>query len=326
MSIQQIEDRIYRIAIPIPFPMKYIYCYLFKDEDGWAIVDTGFNYSEAIKVWETVFSKLSITPLSIHSIYLTHYHPDHSGLAGWMQEQTGAPVYISKIDRESFGLAFGESKLMADEFVKICAEHGMPLNLAEKVKQQFVKMGDHVLPLPDFTILENDQVSLGGEQWTVIPTPGHSDGMLCFYQPEKQLFLAADHVLDRITPNIGLWPYSRKNPLRDYLQSLEKIRDLEVRLVLPAHGKVINDLSARIKEITLHHEVRLNNMFYLAKDGKTAYEIALEEFKERELTSHQWRFALAETLAHLEFLHQCGKLTKTVDKHIQYHVCQYVNA
>jgi len=324
--IQQIENQIYRIAIPIPFPMKYVYCYLFKDEHGWAVVDTGFNYSEAIKVWEMVFSKLSIKTTSIHSIYLTHYHPDHSGLAGWMQTQTGAHVYMSETDYQSFHRAFGESKLMAEGFANACVEHGMPRDLAEKVERQFVRMGDHVLPLPEFTILEDNRVRLSGEDWDVIPTPGHSDGMICFYQPKKQLFLAADHVLDKITPNIGLWPYSRQNPLEDYLQSLEKISSLEVKMALPAHGKVINDLSARIKEITLHHEERLNDMFQLTKDGKTAYETAVEVFKDRELNSHQWRFALAETLAHLEYLHQCGRLIKSKDKMIQYHANQFVNA
>lgn len=326
MYIQQIEDQIYRIAIPIPFPMKYVYCYLFKDEDGWAVVDTGFNYPEAIKVWEMVFSKLSIKTTSIHSIYLTHYHPDHSELAGWMQTQTGASVYMSRIDIQSFHRAFRESKLMVEGFADACVEHGMPRNLAEQVERQFIKMGDHVLPLPEFTILEDGRVRLSGEDWDVISTPGHSDGMVCFYQPKKQLLLAADHVLDKITPNIGLWPYGSQNPLEDYLQSLKKISSLEVQMALPAHGKIINDLSARIKEINFHHEERLNEMFQLTKDGKTAYETAVEVFKHRELNSHQWRFALAETLAHLEYLHKCGKLIKSEDKIIQYHANQFVNA
>ncbi|WP_340083974.1 MBL fold metallo-hydrolase [Siminovitchia sp. FSL H7-0308] len=311
MQIRAIEEKIYRIAVPIPFPMKYVYCYLFQEEDGWSIVDTGFNYPEATEVWKKVFSELSIKPSSLQAIYVTHYHPDHSGLAGWMQKWSGAPVYISVKDGETFDLAFSDKKVMAARFGEICKENGVPEELMFDIQDQFEKMGEHVRPFPEFTFFEKDEIILGGDRWQVIHTPGHSDGMFCFYQQEKQLLLAADHVLARITPNIGLWPYGRENPLQDYLQSLEEISSLDVRCALPGHGDLILDLPKRINEIHLHHEQRLNEMYNLVIGGKTAFEVSREVFKERQLNSHQWRFAIAETLAHLEYLYFSGKITKS---------------
>ncbi|BCU80609.1 MBL fold metallo-hydrolase [Polycladomyces abyssicola] len=316
MNIQQIEENIYRIPIPVPFPMKYIYCYLFRASDGWNVVDAGFNYPPAIETWLQVFADLDVEPKQIRSIYLTHFHPDHFGLAGWMQELTGAPVFISAEDFAMADRVFGPDSKQANRVAIMCRENGVPADLADKIEQNMEKLRAHVLPLPNLTILTDHEVTLGGDIWKVISTPGHSDGLICFYQPEKRLLLAADHILDKITPNISLWPDSRSNPLQDYLNSLNKVRSLDVLLTLPAHGEVIDNLSSRIDEIISHHERRLIQMLDLAKEGQSAYQIADGIFGHKNLTPHQWRFAIAETLAHLEFLVSGQKLVKVKNRGI----------
>lgn len=97
-EIETVGDGIYRVPIPVPFPMKYVYCYVCREADGWSLIDVGFRWPEAMRAWEAAFRQLGIKPRHIRAIYITHFHPDHFGLAGWMQQQTEAPIWISEPD------------------------------------------------------------------------------------------------------------------------------------------------------------------------------------------------------------------------------------
>lgn len=309
-NIQTFAENIYRIPIPVPFPMKYVYCYLFKEPDGWSLVDVGFNYPEAINTWKSIFDQLHIHPKHIRAIYVTHFHPDHFGLCGWMQKLTEAPVFISKEDGVMAERVWGPSSQQASKVGAVCRQNGVPDRLAEQIEENMRKLSAYVMPFPLLTILEEEEVQLGGVAWKVIAVPGHSDGLINFYQPEKRLLLAADHVLDKITPNISLWPGGSVNPLKDYFSSLDTVGALDIHLALPAHGEVISQFSERIASIRLHHEKRLNQMFSLALRDRTAYEIASDVFGYKQLSPHQWRFAIAETIAHLEYLVSMNELIK----------------
>jgi glyoxylase-like metal-dependent hydrolase (beta-lactamase superfamily II) len=316
MDIEHISKEIYRIPIPIPFPMKYVYCYMFRENTGWSIVDTGLNYPPAIEAWREVFNRLKVNPKSIHSIYLTHFHPDHFGLAGWMQDITGAKVFISEKDFHMAKRVWSEHSEQASRVGEMCRINGVPEKLMDEIVENMQKIQKHVWPLPDLTILKEEEITLGKEKWQVLSAPGHSDGLICFYQPEKKWLIAADHILDKITPNISLWPGANPNPLGNYLHSINKMQFMDVCLTLPAHGKLIDDLSGRIQQLNNHHQKRLDDIYVLAKDGKNAYQIALTIFQHKNLTAHQWRFAIAETMAHLEFLVYGNKLVKEKEQGI----------
>lgn len=314
MDIQQINETLYRIPIPVPFPLKYVYCYLFKGEKDCTIVDAGFNYPPAQEAWKEAFHRLGVAPSQVSRIYITHFHPDHFGLAGWLQELTGAMVFLGAEDFLMTERVWFPGSIQSNRVKDMCRKNGVPEELAEQIKEQMEKLNKHVLPLPNMTILKEQHVLLGDEFWKVIHTPGHSDGHLCFYQPEKRILIAADHILDKITPNISLWPGCRTNPLQDYLDSLQRTSLLDVKMILPGHGKIITDMPHRIQEILQHHEQRIEQMFSLTQNGAMAYEVANAVFGHKELNPHQWRFAMAETLAHLEFLAVRGSLIKTGDE------------
>lgn len=323
MGIQRINDHVYRIPIPVPFPMKYVYCYLIQGKDGWDLVDTGLNYAAAREVWQDAFAQLQLEPQHIRAIYLTHFHPDHFGLAGWMQQWTGAPVYLSTEDLQMVNRVWGAESMQAKRIRELYLQNGVPEELAQQIMEHMEHLNKQVHPLPEIKPFEQQEVVLGDETWQVIHTPGHSDGHLCFYHAGDRLLIAADHILAKITPNISLWPGCRSNPLQDYLLSLQKMMGLDVERVLPGHGDIVTNLPQRIQEIVAHHGERLENMYELAKDGRTAYQIADATFSHKELTPHQWRFAMAETLAHLEYLVAAGRLSKTDDEGIVYHASVY---
>ncbi|OLN21278.1 MBL fold metallo-hydrolase [Domibacillus antri] len=309
-AIQQIDETIYRAAIPVPFPMKYVYCYLLQEQDSWTIVDTGLKTDEAIAAWEKIFSELNIRDQDVRSIILTHFHPDHFGMSGWLQKKTGAPVYMSEIDIEMADRAWGTESQQPNRVREMFLQHGTPGELAEAIEHNMKRLASKVRPLPKLTPLPSSTVEMGRSQWEIIEVPGHTDGIVCFYEKRKQYALISDHVLDKITPNISLWPGCAENPLRNYMRSLERVQSLEVKTALTAHGELIMNLSERADQIISHHEKRLSKIEEALRDGQSAYDIAVSLFHTRSLSTHQWRFAIAEVIAHLEYLAQEQRVEK----------------
>lgn len=316
MNIEEIESGGYRIGIPVPFPMKYVYCYLFPHNDDYVLIDVGFNYQAAREAWEEVFTYLTISPSQIKTIYLTHFHPDHSGLCGWMQQKTGAKVYMHEIDMNMMERVWGENSIQTTSMKEMILDYGVPAQLSEAIIEHMEKITKHVLPLPNVAPI-GKQVEFGDKKWEVIHTPGHSAGHICFFQKEEQILIAGDHVLDKITPNISVWPGSSQEPLHEYIESLLKIKQFPTKVVYSAHGKLIEDLNARIDELILHHEERLSKIENIA-NRKTAFEMTEVLFAYKELSPHQWRFAIAETLAHLYFLEQENRISKNGTRPIIY--------
>jgi glyoxylase-like metal-dependent hydrolase (beta-lactamase superfamily II) len=140
--------------------------------------------------------------------------------------------------------------------------------------------------------------------WELVAAPGHADGQLCLLR--DGILVAADHLLARITPTVGLWPASRADPLGDYLAALERTVELAPRLALPGHGDPIEDPAGRAREIQEHHRVRLEETLAALGDGPgTGYELSIALFGD-DLKPSSRRFAVAESLSHVERLVQEG--------------------
>lgn len=299
---QQIATDIYLVEVPIPVPLRAVNCYLFRGQNGWAIVDTGFHDEGAESAWRQAFADLSIRPGEVTTILVTHYHPDHYGAAGWLQQLTGAPVYIhdraiSEVER------FWVNTEMGGHLAAFFSAQGMDAEMARQIEAHHRTQQGRVLPAPELSpIAEGEQIALGDRLFSVIWCPGHSDGLATFWCEEESLFLANDHILPKITPNISLWPGGRPNPLGDYFASLAKVESLPAHLVLTGHRQMVQDLKGRIAELREHHQKRLTEMEGLLGEGATGWEVCQRFFKVSEFSLHQVRFAMGETLAHLEYL------------------------
>jgi glyoxylase-like metal-dependent hydrolase (beta-lactamase superfamily II) len=176
-----------------------------------------------------------------------------------------------------------------------------------------VRLPERFVPLQP-----EDRIELGGSEARVIHTPGHSDFHFVLHDEARQLLFAGDHLLLKITPNIGLWMYTAPRPLERYLDSIASLRGLDVELVFPGHGPLFHDLDGRIEELILHHEERLSVMHEaLAGEPATAFEVARRVFPD-DLSDHQLRFALAETLAHLEHLVDDGRAERLDGEVVRY--------
>jgi glyoxylase-like metal-dependent hydrolase (beta-lactamase superfamily II) len=307
----QVAEGIFQVQLPLPFPLRIVNSYVLRDGDGWTIIDTGINYLAGRAAWQAALVKLEIAPKTIQRIILTHAHPDHYGMAGWLAEQSGATVQLAPLEQEFVLTAWHAGAANEQAVVEFFQAHGMPTELAEQVRHSMAETRAMTLPWPAMRAIEPGvSIQIGARSFQVIATPGHSDQHLVFYCAEERLLLCGDAVLIKITPNISLWPHGRPDPLADYLQSLDLLAALRVDLALPGHGPLIRAFGERLVELRAHHHERLEIMEQATEGGATAFSICIVVFPTTALSPHQMRFAMGETLAHLEYLVGIGRLER----------------
>ncbi len=315
-EISRVAEGVYQLKLPVPFPLGFVASYLVYGDEGWTVIDPGFDYPPARQTWESRAAKVGLDlDDGVARIVVTHLHPDHIGLARWLQERSGAPVFMLAGEIENARNVWDPSRDI-DGFVRFLLRNGMDEGTAGPTAAT-TNLGICV-PECMVALHPGDEFRFGDFRTRVIHTPGHSDHHFVLHDERRKLLFAGDHVLLRITPNIGLWPYTAPRPLGRYLSSLESLRGLGVDLILPGHGPLFHDLDGRVGEILIHHEERLDEM-QAALDGgpATPFDIARRAFP-RELTAHQLRFALAETLAHLEHLVDEGRVERTEGEVVGY--------
>jgi len=287
-----LETGIQRLTLPLPTGPKHVHCYLV---DG-TLFDTGLGLAEA--PWDTV---------EVERIAITHFHPDHVGGAEAAAGATGAPVFQGGLDYAQCERVWGSEdwpERMAAWFVR----HGVPGPVADDLIEQGHAFAPFVRYAIDPELLyEGSEL----EGWNVVELPGHADGHLGFLR--DGVLIGGDHLLRRISPAVGLYPESRPDPLGDYLASLERTIELAPRIVYPGHGDPIDDAGARARELIEHHRGRLDETAAaLSDEPRTAYEVSLSLFG-RELGPTQRRFAVAETLSHLERIVREGRAARGGD-------------
>lgn len=325
---REVASHIWKIVVPIPFPLRTVNMYALVGENGWALIDSGMGTPDARAAFAAGLERINLSLDKLKAIVLTHHHPDHIGLSGELQEQTGAAVYMHPIDEAAIQHIW--SGALPQRFGRVShffAQHGLP-RTELWVSREDPNVMRHILRIPPhetITLVEDgDCIDLLSEQYRVLWTPGHSDGQICLFREKDGVFLAADHVLPRITPNIGLYSETeRPNPLEDYLQSLAKVAQLPARTVLPGHGEPFFDLAGRCAEIVAHHEERLTQILTLIEERpQNAYQVTEQVFGHRLRNDEARRMAVAEVLSHLEYLRYKGQVEQyhTKDELILYSV------
>jgi glyoxylase-like metal-dependent hydrolase (beta-lactamase superfamily II) len=300
----QVADGITRITFPMPMGPQHVHCYLVAGQDGDLLVDTGLGVPDLAERWADLVGRLD---RPVATIAITHFHPDHVGGAADAASATGARVYQGALDYEQCTRVWG-SEDWAPRIGAWFERHGAP----PEATAQLLEAGSAYRPFircaPDPRLLhEGDEL----DGWLVAEVPGHADGHICLLK--DGVLIAGDHLLPRITPAVGLYPESRPDPLGDYLASLERVVELAPRLALPGHGEPIADPAGRALEILDHHRVRLDEtQAALGAEPASGYELSYAVFPD-DRGPGQRRFAVAETLSHLERLVVEGRATRSSD-------------
>jgi glyoxylase-like metal-dependent hydrolase (beta-lactamase superfamily II) len=300
--MDELPGGIRRLTFPLPLGIRHVHCYLLPGSDGWTLVDTGLGLPDASRRWEQVLAELD-APIS--RILVTHFHPDHVGGGEDAQALTGATVLQGRRDYEQCLRVWG-SEDWSERLADYLRAHGLPQPVADELRQESRTFAPFIRFARDPQLLgEGDEV----DGWRVVELPGHADGHICLLR--DGVLVAGDHLLEKITPTVGLYPESRPDPLGDYLASLERTVELAPRLALPGHNDVVSDPAGRAREIQEHHRLRLDEtVAALGPEPRSAYDVSLALFG-ADLDASGRRFALAETLAHLERLVNEGRAART---------------
>ncbi len=310
----EIRSGLWWVRMPLPFALDHINLWLIEGDSGYTIVDAGIATDAVRSAWEVVLSGLD-KPVS--DILVTHFHPDHLGLASWLAATTGAPVHMSAAEYLSAHLVRTEQggHGVAD-MLRFYSRHG----LEESVRRAAVARGNtYRIRVPDLPneyrrLRGGDTIELGGNTWHQVAGFGHSPEHIALHSPTLAVLISGDMLLPRITTNISVYAMApEEDQLSRYLSSLAAWKSLpDDTLVLPSHGMPFFGARPRIEAIEAHHAVRLRALEDACAVPMAAAEVLPTLFV-RPLDLHQTMFAMGETIAHLSHLAKAGRLDRTCD-------------
>ncbi|SDK11974.1 MBL fold metallo-hydrolase [Natronincola ferrireducens] len=316
--IEEVYEKIYRSEIPLPqSPLKALNSYIIKGKEKAVIVDTGFNREECKEAFYENLMRLNVD-IKKTEVVITHLHADHSGLAHELYQQ-GAKIFMSRGDGHATKRLTDEENWI--EMKKQLRSFGL------KIEEDFLDThpGKVYAPSGEFeftTLKDGDKILVDEYSFEVISVPGHTPDMINLYEPKHGIYFSGDHVLDPITPNIGFWGFEYPVILNQYFNSLKKIYDFNIQLMLPSHRTLIKDHQRRIDELLAHHEDRLQEIENIL--SKNATEMTVEDVAREmkwKIRAKDWddfpppqkSFAAGEAMSHLEYLVYQKRIT--MNKH-----------
>ncbi|PHQ72353.1 MAG: MBL fold metallo-hydrolase [Sneathiella sp.] len=314
-EVLEVRDGILWVRMPIPIKgLDYINLYLIEDDDGWTMIDSGFNSDKIKELWEKIFSKhLKGKPLT--RLICTHFHPDHMGLAGWVTERWNIPLTMT-FGEWTFGrmLYLEAAEETPEHVIDFYQAVGFSEETLARVKSRgFNHFHRAMTPVPmGFNrIADGSIISIGKRDWKIIVGCGHSPEHACLYSAEDGLLISGDQVLPRITPHIGVYPAEPlANPLKQFIQSIDIYKNLpEDTLVLPAHNDVFYGLHNQLDYYQSHHMERLNRLKSACTKPQSAIDL-LPVLFDRELSQSDTGLAISEGLAHCHYLVDEGELDR----------------
>jgi glyoxylase-like metal-dependent hydrolase (beta-lactamase superfamily II) len=243
--------------------------------------------------------------------FITHLHTDHLGLVSNLVTDTST-IYFNQPEADRI-----KSGILLDDLMNFARLNGFPEKELQRIPHthpgfKFRSKG----PLSFHILKEGDTLRVSDYVFRCVETPGHSKGHMCLYEPGKKILVAGDHILRDITPTISLldgdW-----NPLKEYLESLDKVYQLDIELVLPGHREVFRNAKERIVELKDHHRKRLDEIVAILGKGKmNAFQVASRMtwdivYDSWDLfpVSQKW-FATGEAISHLKYLEENGVIRK----------------
>jgi len=335
-AVTEVAPDVLRMQLPIQMPgLGHVNCYALVDGEGAALVDPGLPGTASWRALQDRLKQAGIRLKHVHTVIVTHSHPDHFGGATRFVRESGARVIGHRNFR--FGMPAAATPEVSAEHLGEKApaepEPAQALKTAEtrpggsfgpwtgptpwggtrprppfKQRMRWRMMrafgsGDFVPEISD--PVENGNVlRLAKRDWFVLHTPGHTEDHICLHDPELGVFLGGDHVLPSITPHISGISSSR-DPLASFFYSLDRVAEINgIKHALPAHGHPFSDLRARTEAIKRHHYDRLEKIRAISRELGPA---TVEDISKKLFQPRSWgAMAESETYAHLEHLRLAG--------------------
>lgn len=305
------------VRIGIPLAVDHVNAWLLRDYDGWTIVDTGLPTAEARACWEHIVEE-HLAGAPVRALVCTHWHHDHAGLASWMADRYGVPVYMSLgefLMLRALDPSAGPATEAEERRFQVRA--GMPADQAERMLEQ-LRLQPFVAPRQsEFRRLRGgDVITIGPRRWHVLIGEGHSPEHVCLYCAEDRLLIGGDQLLPRITSNVMVNAFEPEgNPLALWFESLDRLEACSPStLVLPSHQSVFRGLHARVRQLRAHHGRQFEELrrAVAARGECTAFEAMSELFPHLRSAADDG-LALGETVAHLSWLRYRGVLERRLE-------------
>jgi glyoxylase-like metal-dependent hydrolase (beta-lactamase superfamily II) len=319
-EIVPLADGVGWARLPIPGSLKHINVWVLDDGEpgtgGVAIVDTGLDIAPCREAWEALFEG-PLAGRTVTRVICTHFHPDHLGLAGWLTERFGVPLWMTRGEwlfgrllssdvREAppaAALAYWRSAGWAEDRIEAEAAKGWGrfASVVSPVPVSFVRMED------------GDRLRIGSREWRILVGSGHCPEHACLIDDEDGLMIAGDQVLPRITSNVSLsLSEPEADPLGEWLASIEKLKGLpDSLLVLPSHGEPFEGLHARLDALASGHRDRLEALHEKLAEPRRAVDCFPTLFV-RKIEDNMMGLATGEALAHLRRLEVEGRAVRAV--------------
>ncbi len=302
------------LRMPLPFALDHVNLWMIAENDGWCQVDTGLTWEPVKAIWLELFKTHKLTRQIV-----THYHPDHVGLAGWLQQEKDIALWMTQGEYlTAQAVAEASGSYNVDSMVELFRHHGLDRKRLDALKRRgnIYRVGVPCLPPVFHRLLDNQIIRIGEHDWRVIVGYGHAVEHASFYCEAKKVLISGDMLLPGISTNIPVMaPNQRDNPLKLYLDSLQRYRDLpEETLVLPCHGRPFVGAHARVDFLEEHHRNRCNIILDAVREPKTACDLLPILFDWGELDTHQLMFAMGESIAHLNYLEEKGQVKRIEDE------------
>ena len=314
--VEEVRPGLWSIPVPIPAsPLRYTLSYAFVTDAGVVLVDPGWDTAEGRAAVTVGLASAGAVLRDIAGVVVTHIHPDHHGLSAWLQEVAGAWVAMHPAEAMTLPARIYSAAHPPDDYGWLAA-NGVPADEIEGLLVDPGRMADLLrMAEPDRFLEDGDRVPIPGREVRAVWTPGHTPGHLCLHDAAAGVLLTGDHLLPRITPNIGVFRGTAEaDPLAAYLDSLDKVTGFRDDEALPAHEYRFRNVVGRVTSLITHHHDRAAEVLAIVgrRQTPTAWEVTAELTWSRgweALHGMLRRMALGEAVAHLNYLRGRRSLT-----------------
>jgi glyoxylase-like metal-dependent hydrolase (beta-lactamase superfamily II) len=311
-NLNEVAPDILQFRLPLEIGLDHSNVYLIREDAGWCAFDTGIHSKAVRDIWSAALDG----PLKegITRIVVSHHHVDHLGLAAWLQESTGAPVYVRPEEVTTAKAMMlkepGTESSIRDHFTR----NGFPAADVDRTLGEFIPTYYRcTLPKETRTPEDGQCMAIGQRLFEVLVTGGHSVAQVALYDPSDGLFLSGDQMLELITPNVSLWPFGDTEPLANFLRSLDRIDSRDIRLILPAHYKVYAPFENRAEAMRAHHRQMLRRFRERLQGRMSGFELGEAVYGTKPDLLNRI-LALLETLSHLQWLLKEGTVARHDDE------------
>jgi len=312
--VEQVTPGVWSVPVTIPDnPLRYTLCYLLLADAGAVVVDPGWETDQGWADLQRGFRAAGLSADRVTGVVVTHVHPDHHGLSQRLSQASGAWIAMHSAELPYLPSRIGETIGGADGFRAWLVRSGVPGEAEIFGADDGESLGLFRMAEPDVLLGDGDDLDLPGRRIRVVWTPGHTPGHICLHDGDYDLLLTGDHLLPRISPNVGLTPVTEDSPLTSYLESLRAMRRYAAAEALPAHEYRFRGIAERSDALIEHHEARAREVLDIvaAAGQPTIWEVTQNLTWSRpwdQITGYMRRAALAEAEAHVEYLEREGRL------------------